>query len=142
MVRKMVKIKAKAKWVENVQSIADNTRGHGIVMDLGTESGGTNAGPSGLELAMMSLADCVVVIFAEVCKNSNVEPSKIEVMTEAEKTSDSPIITSVNMKVTLAAKARKQKVDALWRRTEANCPVLSIFQETIPVNIEVETIAE
>ena len=139
---KMAKIKATAKWVENVQSIADNTRGHGIVLDLGTESGGTNTGPSGLELAMMSLADCAVVIFANVCKKSNVEPIKIEVTTEAEKLSDSPIITGVNMKVKLAAKARKQKIDAIWRRTEANCPVLSIFQEKIPVNIEVETIAE
>ena len=138
----MAKIKAKAKWVENVQSIAENTRGHAIVLDLGTGSGGTNTGASGLELAMMSLADCAVVIFANVCKKSNVEPIKIEVTTEAEKPSDSPIITGVNMKVKLAAKARKQKIDAIWRRTEANCPVLSIFQEKIPVNIEVETIAE
>ena len=138
----MAKVKAQAKWVGNVQSIADNTRGHGIVLDLSTEGGGTNTGPSGLELALMSLADCAVVIFANVCKKSNVEPSKVIVNVEAEKPSDSPIVTGVKMKVKLAAKARKQKIDAVWRRTEANCPVLCIFQEKIPVNIEVETIAE
>ena len=73
----MAKIKATAKWVENVRSIADNSRGHNVVLDLGTASGGDNKGPSALELAIMSLADCAVTIFADVCKQSNVEISKM-----------------------------------------------------------------
>ena len=140
--RRMTKIKATAKWVENVRSIADDSRGHDVVLDLGTASGGTNKGPSALELAIMSLADCAVTMFAEVCKQSNMEISKMEVVAEAEKPAGSPIITGVNMKVRVAAKTRKQKLDAVWRRSEANCPVLFIFQENIPVTIEVETIAE
>jgi uncharacterized OsmC-like protein len=140
--RKMAKIKATAKWVANVQSIADNTRGHGVVLDLGTVSGGDNTGPSALELAIMSLADCAVTIFANVCKQSSVELGKMEVTAEAEKSSDSPVINGVNMKVKVAAKARKQKLEAVWRRTEANCPVVFIFQEKIPIKIEVETIPE
>ncbi len=138
----MTKIKAIAKWVENFQSIADNTRGHSVVLDLGTASGGTDTGPSALELAIMSLADCAVTIFADVCKKSDVILRKMEVTAEAEKPSDSPIITGVNMKVKLAAKARKQKLDAIWRRTEANCPVVFIFKEKIPMSIEVERISE
>ena len=141
MVMKMVKIKATAKWVDNFRSIVDNTRGHRMVMDLGTESDGTNTGPSALELAIMALADCAVVIFAIICKKSNVELSKMEVVVEAEEPPDSPIITGVNMKVKVAAKARKQKLDAIWRRTEANCSVAFIFQEKIPINIEIETIS-
>jgi uncharacterized OsmC-like protein len=138
----MAKIKATAKWVENVRSIADDSRGHNVVLDLGTASGGTNKGPSALELAIMSLADCAVTIFANVCKQSNVKISKMEVVAEAEKPANSPKLTCVNLKVTVASKSRKQKLDAVWRRTEANCPVLFIFQEKIPVNIEVETISE
>jgi uncharacterized OsmC-like protein len=68
LVKRVAKIKVTAKWVENVQSIADNMRDHGVVLDLGTASGGTNKGPSALELAIMSLADCAVTIFANVCK--------------------------------------------------------------------------
>lgn len=140
--KQMAKIKATAKWVENVRSIANDSRGHDVVLDLGTASGGTNKGPSALELAIMSLADCAVTIFANVCKQSNIELGKMEVVAEAEKPAGSPIITGVNMKVKVAAKTRKQKLDAVWRRTEANCPVLFIFQENIPIKIEVETIAE
>ena len=135
----MPQIKVTANWVQNVESVAENTRGHKIVLDLGTAKGGDNKGPSALEVAIMSLADCAVTIFADVCKKSGVELSKMEVTAEAEKPSDSPIISGVNMKVKIAAKDRKQKLDAIWRRTEANCPVVYIFKESIPINIEVET---
>jgi putative redox protein len=138
----MGKIKVSAKWVENVRSVAENSRGHKVVMDLGTASGGDNKGPSALEVAIMSLADCAVTIFADVCKKSNIELSKMEVVAEAEKPADSPVISGVNMKVKIAAKDRKQKIDAVWRRTEANCPVVFIFKENIPINIEVETVSE
>ena len=138
----MAKIKVSATWVENVRSVAENTRGHKVVMDLGTAGGGDNTGPSALEVAIMSLADCAVTIFADVCKKSNMELSKMEVIAEAEKPEGSPIISGVNMKVKIATKSRKQKIDAAWRRTEANCPVVYIFKENIPINIEVETIEE
>ena len=140
--KKVATIKVSAKWVENVRSVAENTRGHKVVLDLGTASGGDNKGPSALELAIMSLADCAVTIFADVCKKSNVELSKMDVIAEAEKPEGSPIISGVNLKVKITAKAREQKIDAIWRRTEANCPVVYIFKENIPVNIEVETISE
>ena len=138
----MPKIKVNAKWVKNVQSIADNSRGHSMVLDLGTAKGGDNTGPSALEVAIMSLADCAVTIFADVCKQSNVEISKMDVVAEADKPADSPKLNGVNLKITVISKARKQKLDAVWRRTEANCPVVSIFQDNIPIKIEFETIAE
>jgi uncharacterized OsmC-like protein len=138
----MPKTIVNAKWVENVQSIADNTRGHSIVLDLGTAKGGDNTGPSALELAIMALADCAVTIFADVCKKSNVEISKMNVVAEADKPADSPKLTGVNLKISVTSKARKQKLDAVWRRTEANCPVVSIFQENIPIKIEFETTTE
>jgi uncharacterized OsmC-like protein len=138
----MPKIIANAKWVQNVQTIADNTRGHSVVLDLGTAKGGDNTGPSALELAIMSLADCAVTIFADVCKQSNVEISKMDVVAEADKPADSPKLTGVNLKIVVTSKTRKPKLDAVWRRTEANCPVVSIFQDSIPIKIEFETIAE
>jgi uncharacterized OsmC-like protein len=138
----MPKTIAHAKWVQNVQTIADNTRGHSVVLDLGTAKGGDNTGPSALELAIMALADCAVTIFADVCKQSNVEISKMDVVAEADKPADSPKLTGVNLKITVTSKTRKQKLDAVWRRTEANCPVVSIFQDNIPIKVEFETIAE
>jgi uncharacterized OsmC-like protein len=134
----MPKIKARAKLVENVRSVVDNTRTHSVVCDLSIPAGGTDSGATALELALMALADCGVTIFADVCKKSNIEPGKIEVVVEADKSPDSPVITGVTMKVNVSSKARKELLDAAWRRTEANCPVLFIFKEPVQVKVEFE----
>jgi uncharacterized OsmC-like protein len=134
----MPKKKAKAKWTENVRSIVDNSRTHSVVCDLTIPEGGDDSGPTALELALMALADCGVTIFANTCKKSNIEVSKVEVEVEAEKSPESPVVSSVTMKVVASAKARKELLEAAWRRTEANCPVLSIFKEPIQVKVEFE----
>jgi uncharacterized OsmC-like protein len=87
---------------------------------------------------MMTLAYCGVTIFADVCKRSNIELNKVEVTVEAEKSPDSPAVMGVTMKVTVSLKARKELLDAAWRRTEANCPVLFIFNEPTSVKVEFE----
>jgi uncharacterized OsmC-like protein len=86
----------------------------------------------------MALADCGVTIFADVCKKSNIKLDKVDVTVEAEKSPDSPIITGVSMKVNVSSKTRKELLEAAWRRTEANCPVPSIFKEPMPVKVEFE----
>jgi uncharacterized OsmC-like protein len=105
---------------------------------LSEAAGGTNAGPTPLELALMALAGCGVIIYADVCKNSKIEPGQIEIAVEAEKTPNSPVLSAVTMKVNIASKARKALVEAAWRRTEAGCPVLFVYKESVPVKVEVE----
>jgi uncharacterized OsmC-like protein len=140
--KRMPKIKAKAKLVENVRSVVDNSRTQSVVCDLSTAKGGNDSGPTALELALMALADCGVTIFADVCKKSNIEASKVDVEVEADKSPDSPMVTGVTMKVNVSAKARKELLEGAWRRTEANCPVLFIFKEPIQVKVEFESNSE
>ena len=139
LVIKMPKYKATAKWVENVRSVVDNSRTHSVVCDLSTAAGGTDLGPTAIELAIMALADCAVTIFADVCKQSKIELSKIETVAEAEKPADSPKLSWVTIKTKVVSTARKELLEAAWRRTEANCPVLSLFKEPIPLKVEFET---
>ena len=131
--------KAKAKLIENVRTIVDNSWTHTVVCDLPPAKGGDDTGPTALELGIMALSDCAATIFADVAKKSKIEVKKIEVVAEAEKPADSPKLKSVKLKVYVTAKARKQVIEAIWRRTEANCPVVSIFREPIPVEVELIT---
>jgi uncharacterized OsmC-like protein len=132
----MSKLKGNAKLLENVKLVTDNGRGHSVVCDLSEAGGGTNAGPSPLELALMALAGCGVIIYAEVCKNSKIDPGDIDIAVEAEKTPNSPVISNVSMKVNIKSKARRGLVEAAWRRTESVCPVLFVYKEAVPVKIE------
>ena len=136
----MPKIKATAKWIENVRSVVDNSRTHSVVCDLSAPAGGNDTGPTALELAVMALADCAVTIFADVCKQSKIEVTKVEAVAEAEKSPDSPVLTGVTVKTKVCATARKELLEGAWRRTEANCPVLSIFKEPITLKVEFEVV--
>jgi uncharacterized OsmC-like protein len=136
----MPKYKATAKWIENVRSVVDNSRTHSIVCDLSTPTGGDDKGPTAIELALMALADCAVTIFADVCKQSKIEIIKVEAVAEAEKSPDFPILAGVTVKTKVCANARKELLEGAWRRTEANCPVLSIFKEPIPLKVEFEVV--
>jgi len=138
----MPKYKVTAKLIGNVRSVVDNSRTHSVVCDLPVVQGGNDSGPTALELALMALADCAVTIFADVCKQSKIEVSRLEAVAEAEKPADSPKLAGVTVKVNVSAKARKELLEAAWRRTESNCPVLSIFKEPIPLKVELETVAE
>lgn len=130
---------ARTKWIENVRTIVDNSRTHTVVCDLPEAKGGDNTGPTALELAIMALADCAATIFADVAKQSKIKIKKLEVAAEAAKPPDSPKLTGVKLKVHVSAEARKQLIEAIWRRTEANCPVVSIFKDPIPVEVELST---
>ena len=132
----MAKLKANAKLLENVRLITDNGRGHSVTCDLSESAGGTNVGPTPLELALMALAGCGVIIYADVCKNSKIDPGKIDIAIEAEKTSNSPTLSGVTMKVNIASKTRKSLLEAAWRRTEASCPVIFIYNKNVPVKVE------
>ncbi len=135
-------VKAVAKWIENVRSVVDNARKHSIVLDLPEGQDGDDTGATALELAVMGLAGCALTIFADVAKKSNVKIKKLEVVAEAEKAQDAPKLKNVELKISVAADARPQKLRAIWRRTEANCPVLSIFQDANPIKAELNVIEE
>jgi uncharacterized OsmC-like protein len=141
-VKNLPKIKARATWVENVRSKVDNQRNHSVECDLSTAAGGTDCGPTALELSLMALADCGVTIFADVCKKSNIKLKQVEVNVEADKSPDSPMISGVTMKVNVSSDARKELLEAAWRRTEANCPVKVIFEQPTPVKVEFESKTE
>ena len=135
----MVKIISKANLLENVRTVVENSRTHSIVCDLPPSKGGDDKGPTAIELAIMALSDCAATIFAKVAKQSNIDIQRVEVVAEATKSEDNPLISDVVLKVDVAGRARKQLLEAIWRRTEANCPVVKLFTEPINIKIELST---
>lgn len=132
----MSKIKTKAEWMRDFRLSIDNGRGHQVICDLSADEGGNDAGPTPLELGVMALAGCAAVIFAQVCKQSKIELRKLEVTAEAEKTKGSPKVTNVVLNATVSAKARTKLLETAWRRTEATCPVLFIYNDPVPVHVQ------
>lgn len=133
--------KAKAKFIENFRTVVDNSKTHSVICDLTSPKGG-DTGPTALELAIMALADCAATIFLDVAKQSGIEIDKLEVVADADKTAGKPTLNGVKMNVYVSSKARKQLLEATWRRTEANCPVVNIFRDPITVEAELKIESE
>jgi len=129
----MASIEPNAESIENFRLIVDNARSQSVVCDVPQASDGGETGPTTLELALNSLARCAVTIHADVAKKSGVVLSRLEVTAEAEKFTDSTKQSEVNTKVHVEGKARKKLLEAMWRRKEASCPVMFIFEKPVHV---------
>ncbi len=122
-------MKAKAVSVEGFWLVVDNGRSHSIALDLPPSLGGTDKGPTALELTVMGLAGCVATIFNLMAKKTRLPLEGIRVEVEAEKLQDAKTITSAKIKATIITDAEKEKVDRVWKLTMENCPVGILFEK-------------
>lgn len=125
------------------QSIVDNDRHHGVVLDLPGAKGGNDLGPTALELAVMSLSGCISTIWAVVATNSKVAYEKLLVVVEADKPDDQPTITAVRCAVTVDSKEPREKLQRALDKTMSTCPVGRLYEKAgIPLQVSLAVNAE
>jgi len=130
-------MKANAIWVEGYKSVLDNGRGHSVTVDLPRESGGKDAGPTGLELAIMALAGCATTIFKMVATKRKLTYESLKIELNAEKPKDASTVTEVKGHVEIATTGTGQEVQTALKLTFKTCPVGVIFgQAGIKVNYD------
>jgi putative redox protein len=131
-------MKSTSKHVSHCyQSVVDNDRHHGVVLDLPGAKGGEDLGPTALELAVMALSGCISTIWAVVATNSKVTYDRLVVVVEADKPDDQPTITAARAEVTVESKEPRDKLQRTLDKTMAACPVGKLYEKA---GIEVQTI--
>lgn len=121
-------LKSRALLIERYRSVVDNDRGHSIVIDLPFEQGGSDTGPTSLELAVMGLAGCVVTIYTLIASKRRFKLEKMEVEVEAEKPEGEKTITKIRGNIKILAEDRKE-AETVLRLTLENCPVGVLFEK-------------
>ena len=134
-------MKAKSEWIEGIKFKVDNGRGHEIIGDVPEKYKGTNQGPTGLEMTIMGLANCISAVFAIIANNSGIQYLKLEVELEADKPKGEKTIVSVKAKVNIKSDAPKEKLERILKKTMDICPVSLIFEKA-GIKIETELITE
>lgn len=131
-------MKSTARLVEGCyQSIVDNDRHHGIVLDLPEAKAGHDLGPTALELAVMGLAGCISTIWAVVANKARVSYHKLRVELEADKADDAPTITAVRAKVFIQSDEKEEKLKKTLDTVLKTCPVGQLYENAgIPVETE------
>jgi len=121
------------------QSIVDNDRHHGIVLDLPGAKGGDDLGATALELVVMALSGCISTIWAVVATNSKVAYDRLLVAVEADKPDDQPTITAVRCVVTVESKESREKLQRTLDKTMNTCPVGKLYEKAgIPIDMHLE----
>ncbi len=123
-------MKSTAKLVQGCyQSIVDNGRHHGVVLDLPDAKGGDDLGATALELAVMALSGCISTIWAVVARNSNVSYHKIVVDIDAQKPDDEPTISTVTGTVRIESNEPEEKLSRTLDKVMRTCPVGQLYEK-------------
>ena len=119
----MGEFKAEAQLIKRYQTMATDTRGHGMVLDLPPAKGGYDQGTSAVELMVMALADCIITIYAVKAMAAKVELKHLGIKMKAQMPDGSPTITAFEAKVTVRSPAGEDACKKLLDETLAGCPV-------------------
>ncbi len=111
------------------QSVVDNGRHHGVVLDLPEAKSGDDVGPTALELAGMALAGCVSTIWAVVAKNSKCSYRKMIVELNIDKPDDAPTFTKGEVLVSIDSDEPQDKLERILDKTMKACPVGRLFEQ-------------
>lgn len=122
-------MRSKAALVEGFWIAVDNGRNHSITLDLPKNLGGSDKGPTALELAVMGLAGCVATIFKLMSTKLKFSLKGLVVEVEAEKPSDAKTITSAKINAVIKTDADEKLVERAWKLTLENCPVGLLFEK-------------
>ena len=116
------------------QSVVDNDRHHGVVLDLPGAKGGDDLGPTALELVVMALSGCISTIWAVVATNSKVSYERLTVQVEVDKPDDQPTVTAARALVTVDSREPQEKLERTLEKTMRACPVGLLYEKAgIPV---------
>ena len=123
------------------QSVVDNGRHQGLVLDLPESKSGDDVGPTALELAAMALAGCVSTIWAVVANNSKCSYRKMVVELEIDKPDDAPTFTKGTAVVKVDSDEAQEKLERILEKTMNACPVGRLF-EAAKVEMETKLVKE
>ncbi len=122
-------MKSNSLWTRKFQSVVDNGRNHSMVIDLPEAKGGSNSGPTALEMCVMSLSGCVGTIFAMVAEKMRLKFEKMEVELIAEQSQNAPTITDVHFTLRIQTSEERQKIEKCLELTINTCPVGVLFKQ-------------
>lgn len=122
-------MKSTSLWTRKFQSVVDNGRNHSMVIDLPEAKGGSNSGPTALEMCVMSFSGCVGTIFAMVAQKMRIEFERMEVEVNAEQKNDAPTISDIHFVMTIQTSEEKSKIEKCLEHTMNTCPVGVLFKQ-------------
>lgn len=100
-----------------------------MVIDLPDPKGGSNSGPTALEMCVMSFSGCVGTIFALVAQKMRIAFEKMEVEVSAEQKNEAPTITDVHFTLSIQTSESEEKIEKCIEHTMNTCPAGVLYRQ-------------
>ena len=121
-------MEAHAHWMGGSRIEIDDGRGHRVLVDLPEDEGGTDTRTSGLELALGSLAACVLTIFPLIAKRRRIRIESMALDLKAHRGPRAPTLERVEGVFRLGSSAGPEEAETALRLTVRTCPVGVLFE--------------
>lgn len=121
-------------------------RTHSLDIDEPKDLGGTDNGPSPVELVLAALGSCQEIVIRFYGKKYGIDVESVETTVEGDLNLGGllgvkgirPGFQSVKASTKVKATGDPEKVDRLLKIAEERCPVLDILQKGVPVEVNIE----
>jgi len=124
----MAKLYARAKMVQGPLIILEDGRAHATVVDQ-PSAPSPGAGPTPLELALMSHAGCYVTIAQLIAGKMRFKLKGLDVSVDALKSEEAGTIVEETFEILFKTDATESQVERLHEHTLKNCPVGILFEK-------------
>ncbi len=127
--------KAKVRWVEGMQFVAEGGTGHAIVIDGDPSVGGRDTGSRPMELLLMGLAGCTAMDVAFILRRKRQPFTGLEVNVDAERAPKHPkVYTKIHVEYIIYGdvddKAARQAIEL---SEEKYCSASAMMKKTAEV---------
>jgi uncharacterized OsmC-like protein len=131
-------MQAAATWRRGHEILLQDGRAHSVVVDLPPEGGGTSAGTTPLELAVLSLAGSLTSTFVSLARKRRLDFSALTLVLEGDPVAPEGTPREVHGTLRVRARADRSDVDAMLRAALDACPVGRLFHDAhVEVNVTV-----
>ena len=104
-------MKARVKWIDGRQFVAEAGSGHSVVMDGAPESGGRNTGFRPMEMLLLGMGGCTAFDVVMILEKSREKVTGLDIEIEGERAAEDPkVYTKIKMIYKLKGKGLKPAV--------------------------------
>lgn len=103
-----------------IKSIA-RVNGKSVVMDSAVAAGGTDAGPSPLEMLLVSLGGCIIAMLAIVAQKRSIVLNDVQIKVDGDVTPQG--LSELRYQIEVDSPAPAEQIEKLISQAETICPV-------------------
>lgn len=131
-------MQAIATWRKGHAILLEDGRAHSVLVDQPPDEGGTSAGTTPRELALLSLAGSLATTFVSLARKRHLDFSGLTLVLEGEVVTPSVDPNGIHGTLRLRSHADRTTVEAVLREAVDTCPVSRVFRAAqIPVSVMV-----